>query len=370
MTMIIALVVAFAIPLLYLYGIYRLDFFKTGNLGLILISFVWGAVAYELAAFINSHLIAQGWISRDALVRFGAPVVEEILKGAILVYLIRRSDFTYFVDGAIYGFTVGIGFAVFENTEYVFGHPATALALAVARVLSVNLIHATASGSIGIALGLSRFERSASLQRIGTLLISVLVAMGLHMAFNNLVSSNAPLVLAILVGFAGGGMVVVIMRLGLKDLKSWVNEKLREEKAVTNNEASIVNQFEKVDDLLEPFAKLFGPDKTALAREMLLMQAQLGIHKKTAEKHQDEKMRKAAETQVIELRRKMEENRHKLGWYCMLILRQIFPEEGNPWWGALQASMQAPKELAGTGLWTALNTKVKDAGTKPATEAE
>jgi RsiW-degrading membrane proteinase PrsW (M82 family) len=361
MVTIIALLVAVAIPCLYLYfGIYQRDFFQTGNVRLIIYCFLWGAIAYVLAYFTNSTAIKMHLISTDNLIRYGAPIMEEIFKGAILVYLIRRSDFTYFVDGAIYGFTAGIGFAVFENIEYVHGNPGTALTLAIARVLSTNLIHATASGSIGIALGLSRFERSNSIKRLLTVPGSALVAMSLHMAFNNLVKNNAPILLAILVGFAGAGVIIFIMLQGMKDLKSWVNEKIKEERTVTNNEASIVNQFEKVDEILEPFAQRFGEAKTAIAREMLLMQAQMGIHKKTAEKHQDEKMRQAAEAQVIELRRKMDENRKKLGWYCMLSLRGIFPEEGNPWWGMMQASMQAPKELAGTGLWTALNKKVKD----------
>jgi RsiW-degrading membrane proteinase PrsW (M82 family) len=370
-TTIIALLVAFAIPCLYLYfGIYQRDFFQTGNVTLIIYCFLWGAFAYVLAYWTNSTALKLNLISRDNLVMYSAPIVEEIFKGAILVYLIRRSDFTYFVDGAIYGFTAGIGFAVFENMEYVFGHPGTALALAIARVFSTNLIHATASGSIGIALGLSRFERSNSIKRLLTVLGSILIAMSLHMAFNNLVNRNAPILLAILVGLAGAGVIVIIMLQGMKDLKSWVNEKIKEERTVTNNEASIVNQFEKVDDILEPFASRFGLDKASIAREMLLMQAQMSIHKKTAEKHQDEKMRQASETQVNELRRKMDENRKKLGWYCMLQLRGIFPEEGNPWWGTMQMSVQVPKEQAGTGLWTALNKKVKDVDASAGAEGE
>ncbi|MEW5939118.1 MAG: PrsW family glutamic-type intramembrane protease, partial [Chloroflexota bacterium] len=147
--LIVSLVVAFAIPCVYLYfGVYKRDFFQTSATNLMALCFVWGAIAYFLAAKINSTALSNFWISRDNLVRYSAPILEEILKGAILVYLIRRTDFTYFVDGAIYGFTTGIGFAVFENVEYVFAHPDAALGLALARVFSTNLIHASACGSI------------------------------------------------------------------------------------------------------------------------------------------------------------------------------------------------------------------------------
>ncbi len=289
-----------------------------------------------------------------------------MLKGAILLYLIRRTDFTYFVDGAIYGFTVGIGFAIIENFEYVLSNPSAALTLALMRVLSVNLIHATACGSIGIALGLSRFERSGSLRRIGILLLAILVAVGIHMAFNNLVSDNAPLLLAILLGMGGGFFIYIIMRQGLKIMKGWVDEQISQEQSVTNREASIVRKFENVDDILVDFSKRFGAEKTALAKEILLAQAQMGIYRKTAEKHQDEKMRKAAAEQVEALREKMNENRKKMGAYRMLFLRNIFPEDASPLWGRLETILQermAPKEKAGTGLWTALNTRVpKDRG--------
>jgi protease PrsW len=356
-----ALAVATLIPVGYLYWISQRDFFETRKVRLIQICFIWGLIAYGLAYIIQSNIIRQGLLTGDQVVRYSAPVLEELLKGAILIYLIRRADFTYFVDGAIYGFTIGIGFAIIENFEYVTSNPSAAISLALMRVLSTNLIHATASGSIGIALGLARFERSASLRRIGFLLLSILVAVGIHMGFNNLISNNAPLLLAILLGLGGGFFIYLIMRQGLKIMKGWIDEQLLQEKSVTNREASIVNKFENVDDILMDFSARFGAEKTALAKEILLAQAQMGIYRKTAEKHQDEKMRKAAEEQVAALREKMNENRKKMGAYRMLFLRNIFPEDASPLWGRLETILQermAPKEQAGTGLWTKLTERV------------
>lgn len=364
-TLIVPLLIAFLIPLVYLYlGIYKRDFFQTSNTSMMIVCFLWGALAYLVAAKINSYLLANKLISVDNLVRYSAPVLEEILKGALLLYLIRRADFTYFVDGAIYGFTIGIGFAVFENVEYVRFASGDALFLALARVFSTNLIHATTCGSIGIALGLSRFERAGSFRRLTTLLTSVVIAMGLHIMFNNLVSRGAPIVLAFVVGLSGAGLIIYSMMRGMNELKDWVNEELSEDRRVTSNETKIINQFEKVDSLLIPFAKRFGAQKTALAREMLLMQAQMGIHKRTAEKHQDEKMRLAAEEQAKALRAKMDTIRNQLGWYCMLQLRGMFPEEGASWMDKVMALPQAPKEKAGTGVWTNLNKKTE----QPASE--
>ncbi len=362
-----ALAVAILIPFGYLYWISRRDFFETRKIQLIVVCFLWGLVAYLLAYLIQSNLIANGILGRDQVVRFSAPILEEILKGAILVYLIRRADFTYFVDGAIYGFTVGIGFAIVENFEYVLSSPSAGVTLALMRVFSTNLIHATASGSIGIALGLSRFERARSIRRFLALLGSAAVAMGLHMAFNNLVSRGAPLLFAILAGFGGGFLVYIIMRRGLKIMKGWVDEQLSKEQSVTSREASIVNRFENVDEILEGFTARFGLQKAALAKEILLAQAQMGIYKKTAEKHQDEKMRQAAEQQVAALRESMNENRKKIGTYCMLFLRNIFPEDASPLWDILQTRM-APRDERGTGVWTRLNQRATGTASKGETE--
>ncbi len=370
MVMIIALLVAFSIPCLYLYfGIYKRDFFQMGKRELIAVGFAWGIAAYLMAARINPGAFSLGWVSFDNMIRFVAPVVEEILKGAILVYLVTRLDFIYFVDGAIYGFTVGIGFAVVENFEYVAGHPETALFLAIARVFSTNLIHATASGSIGIALGYARFEKSSSIRRWLTLLASVIVAMALHMTFNNIVSRGAPVLLAILIGFSGGALIVLIMRLGLNQQKEWVREVLSKEQSVTGGEAAIVNQLERVDEVLAPFEERFGAQKTALAREILLAQAHIGIYKKSALLHQDEKMRAANEKRAMELRQTMNENRKKLGAYCMLYLRNVFPEEGSPLWGRLETLVQSrDKSLAGTGVWISLDKRIKEPEPSPKSE--
>ncbi|MDO8753183.1 MAG: PrsW family intramembrane metalloprotease [Anaerolineales bacterium] len=366
----IALLVAISIPVSYLFVIYKRDFFQTGNLRVVLACFLWGVGAYYIAVQVNSELVRSQLITRDVMVRFTAPIVEEILKCAILIYLIRRSDFTYFVDGAIYGFTAGIGFAIVENFEYIFSHPSAALALALARVFSTNLIHATASGSIGIALGISRFERAGSSRRLVILLVSVILAMGLHMAFNNLVSGGAPIALAILVGLAGAGLIVGIMRRGLDEMKLWVDEELGTEKRMTHGEAEIVSRFENVDQILKSFTARFGPQNGSLARELLLAQAHIGIYKRTAEKHQEESMRRAAEEQVAELRITMDEARKKLGLYCMLYLRGIFPEEGSPALGRLQLVIESrgesAKSLKGTGLWTDLSRKTA----KPVPEGE
>lgn len=369
-----ALLVATIIPAGYLSWISKRDFFETRKVRLILICFVWGIAAYALAYLVQSNLIHGGILTKDQVVRYLAPILEEILKGAILFYLVRRTDFTYFVDGAIYGFTVGIGFAIVENFEYVISNPSAAVSLALMRVLSTNLIHATASGMIGIALGYSRFERSSSSRRQLTLVFGTLIAMAIHMTFNNLVSNRAPLLVAIFLGLGGGFVIYLIMRQGLKNLQGWVEEQLQREDAavtggetVTTHEASVVQKLDEIDMVLVQFKDVFGDRYTKVAKEIVLAQAQMGIYKKTIEKHQDEAKRQAASEQVTALREKMNENRKQLGSMRMLLLRTLFPEDSDLIWSNLEKALEtqkAPRAAAGKGLWTTLNQRAAETASK------
>ena len=91
-------------------------------------AFGWGAgIAALLALLINTAgliYVTQPDLgtTRGEFVSavFGAPLVEETLKGAVLVGLLwrRRQEFDGPTDGVIYAAMVGLGFAMIENVGY------------------------------------------------------------------------------------------------------------------------------------------------------------------------------------------------------------------------------------------------------------
>ncbi|HUI88284.1 MAG TPA: PrsW family glutamic-type intramembrane protease [Anaerolineales bacterium] len=358
MTSVIALTIATLIPLVFLYLVYVLDMYHTGTFRILLYCIAWGAIAYFLAVLVNDTLVNHNWVSEDLLIRFTAPFAEETLKGLFLLYLIRRPNFTYFVDGATYGFACGIGFAIFENYEYVLGSPSAAIALAISRVLSTNLIHATGSALIGIALGIWRVEHSRF--RFLYPLGGWLSALAMHSIFNNIISDDTVLIFAFVLSFLGIAIIVFAIFRGLKEEKSWIEETLGMTDGVTSGEAAIVQQLNKVDDILAPLAQRFGPQKASQIEQFLLMQARLGILRKTAEKLQDEGLRVATQKQIEKLRIEMDQARRAVGAYCMLYLRNIFPENQSPIYDLLQQRLASTdKSLAATGLWKTLDQRVK-----------
>lgn len=359
---ILALLIASLIPLLSLFLIYKLDLYKTGNFRSVLICFLAGVVGFWAAAMINRTVLNLGWLPRASVVRYSAPIVEEILKGLVLLYFVRRPNFTYFVEGAIYGFAAGIGFAIFENFDYVLAAQGAGLSVAISRVVSTNLIHATTCGLLGIALGLARFQRGYRKALVG--LAGLLVAMLLHVGYNNMVTrvtSGLLLVYAAVSGLGGAGVIALAIRRGLKEEKAWIEEKLGAADRVTSGEAAVVQRMQNAHEILKPLAQRFGDQKAGQIERFLVIQARLGILRKSLDKLNDERMKRSVEEQMARLRAEMDEARRDVGSYAMLYLRYTFPEDASPLWGRLETAIQekaaARPASGGIDLWANLKSR-------------
>ena len=368
MVIIIALAIASLIPIAFLFLVRKLDLYETGNFSFVLLSIAWGGIAYFLAAQINPWLMAIGFTDYDTLVRLYAPIIEEVLKVLIILFLVRQASFTYFVDGAIFGFAAGIGFAIFENWEYVTGSPETALIQAIGRVLSTNLMHATGSGVIGIALGIARKEHLV--RRYLITLGGFALAMGIHIAFNNLVTrvnSGLLLIYAAVAGFSGAGFISLVIKRGLKNEQKDIDKRLAQEEGITAQEASAVQQVDKMKKFLAPVTEKFGSEKAHKVEKFLRIQAKVAILRKSAASFAeigDEKMRLSTEKQIETLHKEMNDIRRQVGTYCMLYLRGTFLQESSPLWGRLSSIIEerakAPRTSDAPSLWGNLNTKIKN----------
>jgi len=352
-TQIVAIIIATAIPLLYLYAMNALDLYKMGNFRWIIGCVFAGGVAYGLAYVTNKFVILDNaLLDRSAIVRYFAPFSEEIFKALLLIYLVRRPNFTYFVDGAIYGFAAGIGFAVFENWEYILGYGDAGMTVAITRIISVNLIHAASSAMVGIAFGLSRFERS--FKKLRTILVGFALAMLLHGFFNNLVDRNLiqgllELIVGVGVSFGAAIIIGVMIKRGLAHEKVWIEEKLGAADRVTEREAAVVHRMEDLGELLEPIYDKFGSEKGDACKKFLSTQAKLGIMWKTLDKLPDEKMRAGVESQMDKIRADMDTARREVGSYVMLYIRNIFPPDSSQVWEQFERTIakvasERPKE--------------------------
>ena len=94
----------------------------------LIFAFTWGAGVAALVAIDHQHARPR-YVTMPALGKtagqyvsatFGAPPVEETLKGLVLILLLRlrRQELDGPTDGIIYAAMVGLGFAMMENISY------------------------------------------------------------------------------------------------------------------------------------------------------------------------------------------------------------------------------------------------------------
>jgi len=127
--------------LLFLVGLVQLDGYKLVRLRMMLALVAAGAVAAGVSFLINNAAYAHFPWGFQAYSRYASPWIEESLKAALLIFLIRTRRVGLPVDAAIAGFAIGTGFALVENLYYLTSQPHTALPVQVIRGFGTAIMH-------------------------------------------------------------------------------------------------------------------------------------------------------------------------------------------------------------------------------------
>jgi RsiW-degrading membrane proteinase PrsW (M82 family) len=160
-----------------------LDSYKLVKLRNVLAVLAAGAAIAGASYGINGELLDRLDIEFITYTRYVAPPMEELLKAAILVALIRGHRIGFLVDAAIVGFATGTGFAMVENILYLKIAPDAPLGAWFVRGFGTAIMHGGATAIFGV-MGLAMVERA---QRSGVLAFvpGFLMAVVLHSAFNH-----------------------------------------------------------------------------------------------------------------------------------------------------------------------------------------
>jgi len=124
---------------------YKLVRFRAIALG-IGIGCLGGGVAFILSGLTLDATVMDGIAYR----RYGAPVVEELVKALYLIYLIRTKRVGFMVDAAICGFAIGAGFSLVENVYYVDAVRDSNLLIWVIRGFGTAIVHGGSTAILGI----------------------------------------------------------------------------------------------------------------------------------------------------------------------------------------------------------------------------
>ena len=111
----------------FLLALILLDSFKLVKLRTVAGLIVAGGMAAVASLIVNRQLGIAFDLDIATLTRYVAPVIEEILKSAVIVYLVARHRVAFLVDAAIIGFAVArfSGFGALKTNSPAASNRAT-----------------------------------------------------------------------------------------------------------------------------------------------------------------------------------------------------------------------------------------------------
>jgi len=184
-TSVLAVAVSVLPVFMFLGALVLIDSYKLVALRATLLSVAAGMVAGLAAYGANVWLRPALGLDWDQYSRYVAPVVEEPLKAAFVVYLLQRNKVGFVVDAAIHGFGIGTGFAFLENLYYVQATPEATLWTWVVRGFGTAIMHGGATSIV--AMVSKALENRSAAFRLSLVLPGLGVAVVLHSLYNQLV---------------------------------------------------------------------------------------------------------------------------------------------------------------------------------------
>ena len=167
---------ALAPVLFFLGALVLLDSYKLVRLRVVVGVVFAGMLVAGVAYLINGALLTR--IDFNFYTRYVSPLIEELLKALVIVALMRAHRIGFLVDGAIFGFAVGTGFAVIENLNYLAIAPDARLGTWIVRGFGTAIMHGGATAIFAMA-------SVALVGRSYAYLPGFVLAVVLHSAFNH-----------------------------------------------------------------------------------------------------------------------------------------------------------------------------------------
>jgi RsiW-degrading membrane proteinase PrsW (M82 family) len=181
-TSVLAVAVSVLPVFAFLGALVLIDSYKLVALRATLLSVAAGMAAGLAAYGANVWLGPALGLDGIAYSRYVAPVVEEPLKAAFVVYLLRRNKVGFVVDAAIHGFAIGTGFALLENLYYVQATPGATLWTWVVRGFGTAIMHGGATSIV--AMVSKALQHHSDAFRLPLVLPGLGVAVVLHSVYN------------------------------------------------------------------------------------------------------------------------------------------------------------------------------------------
>ena len=354
-----SILIASIIPLGFLYLVKWLNFFETHRVRYIVLALVWGAISLEFSYLVDHPIrlvLGMKYVGTHT-----APFVEEIFKSLVLLYLVRRADTVSFVDGAVYGFASGIGFAIAENMLYLSRVDVeTGMVVAMARAFAASVLHGSTTAIVGMAV--AGFPLGIINHPLFRWLVGLAIAIPIHAAYNvtafhQFVFGQTGLLVLAVIALSALFIVAAAITWGLRLERRRLRKSLKFAGSVAKGEKLLVQHADDLDDLLAPVEERFGEVKREQVANALLLGAQLAMKQDMLRKTRDPELRAELAPQVTELKKEVKQARDEVGMYIMSYVRSIMPKTSWSMWARLDQTLKKVRP-AGTDLWKLLGDKL------------
>jgi len=217
-TSLLAFAVSILPVLVFLGVLVLMDSYKLVGVRAILLSVGAGAVAGLVAYGANVWLRPALGLDWGRYSRCVAPVLEESLKAAFVVVLLRRNKVGFVVDAGIHGFGIGAGFAVLENLYYLQASSGLSPLTWVVRGFGTAIMHGGATAILAM-ISKSLQQRSDRF-RAPLVLPGLGVAIVLHALYNQFLLN--PLLAAALIVLVFPSLAVAVFQRSERDTRAWL----------------------------------------------------------------------------------------------------------------------------------------------------
>ena len=212
------IVVSIVPVFLFLGALILLDSFKLVSLRAVVLTIVVGFAVAWLALVINTWCLSVWSGEPKHYSRYVAPMIEETLKAAYILYLIISKRVGFLVDAAIYGFAIGAGFAAIENVYFLNALNDANIILWLVRGLGTAIMHGGTTAIVGIIVQ-GVVERTST-HRVTAYLPALVVAILIHSFFNHFFLP--PVLSTIVLLMALPVMVVAVFRQSERATRNWL----------------------------------------------------------------------------------------------------------------------------------------------------
>jgi len=162
-----------------------LDSYKLAHPRSIVLALFFGSWAALFGLFTNNYIFGLLKIEALLYTRYVSPVIEEFLKTLLLFYFFYSKKIGFLVDGAIFGFAVGAGFAFVENLYYLQAIESQNILLWIIRGFGTAVMHGGTT-AIFVIIVKTLLDRTAS-YKFYYYLYGLFTAVIIHSFFNHFI---------------------------------------------------------------------------------------------------------------------------------------------------------------------------------------